>query len=329
MHNDVGIPSVSIIIPFYYTRAKYLDECIRYCLSLDYPNYEIIVVSNSPVNADYPDVKVVITEKISQGEKNDVGIAMSSGEICAFIGDDVFPRKDWLKNAVKYFKDPEVGAVGGPGVTPENDTLLQKASGVVYSSTFGGGHARFRYIAKKSRYTDDLHATNLLVRKSLLNEVGGFNVRFRSGEDTLLCLKINKKGKKILYAPDVVVYHHRRPLFIPHMRQAKNCGLHRGYYAKRFPETSLGIRYFIPSLFVVMFITFLTLSILSQIFAKFFLLALIGYFILSLASGLLLSRNLKIALLIPIGILLTHLAYGIGFIQGLMTNDERKLMYVN
>ncbi|MFQ6136538.1 MAG: glycosyltransferase [Candidatus Hydrothermarchaeales archaeon] len=55
-----------------------------------------------------------------------MGIENSAGELLAFIDSDAYPRKDWLKNAVKYFSNPEIAAVGGPGLTPEEDNTLQK-----------------------------------------------------------------------------------------------------------------------------------------------------------------------------------------------------------
>ena len=39
---------------------------------------------------------------------------------------------------MKYLKDPEVSAVGGQGITPENATLMEKASGYVLSSFMVG-----------------------------------------------------------------------------------------------------------------------------------------------------------------------------------------------
>jgi len=41
-----------------------------------------------------------------------------------------------LKNAVKYLVNDEVVAVGGPGITPPKDNLMQKASGYAYAASF-------------------------------------------------------------------------------------------------------------------------------------------------------------------------------------------------
>ena len=57
--------------------------------------------------------------------------------------------------------------------------------------------------------------------------------------------------KKIVYDPDAAVFHHRRELFGPHLKQIRNYAFNRGLFARRFPETSRKIAYFIPSLFVL------------------------------------------------------------------------------
>ncbi|MCK4952533.1 glycosyltransferase [Candidatus Bathyarchaeota archaeon] len=314
-------PKVSVIIPFYKNEA-YLRECVGHCLRLDYPNYEIIVVGNTPLQINSDRVKFVEIKDTSQGCKKDAGISISSGEICAFVDDDAYPRRDWLKNAVKYFIDPQVGAVCGPGVTPDNDNLLQKASGALYSTFLGSGPFHFRYVPTKHQYVKEGPGYNILARRSLLMEIGGIATKLRSGEDTLLSQKIREKNMKILYAPDVVVYHHRRPLILPHLRQVRIYALHRGFFVKRFRDSSTNPFYTLPLLLGIL-VTIGALTVLvTQSFFVFISLFLISVYLLaSFTSGLLISQSVKIALLTSVGIPLTHLTYAYGFFQGLVTQE--------
>ncbi len=242
---------VSIIIPVK-APNKNLENCIHHCLKLNYPDFEIIVLPDYPIKLSFSNLAVVPTGTVGPSEKRDKALTSSKGEILAFLDDDAFPMKEWLSNAVKYFGNKKVAAVGGPAVTPSSDSLLQKASGLVYSSFLGGGSIAYRYIPKSQREVDDYPSCNFLVRKSVMEEVGGFNCKFWPGEDTKLCKEItNDLNMKIVYAPDVLVYHHRRPLFIPHLKQVWSYAAHRGYFIKRFPETSLRLTYFLPSIFVL------------------------------------------------------------------------------
>ena len=50
----------------------------------------------------------------------------AEGKYLAFIDDDAYPRKDWLKNAVKYFDSSrKIGIVGGPNLTPREANFAE------------------------------------------------------------------------------------------------------------------------------------------------------------------------------------------------------------
>lgn len=313
-------PKVSIIIPFY-KNSVYLEECVKHCLDLDYPNYEIIVVSNSPVRLPYEQVKIIITDKLGQVYKKDLGCAHASGEICAFVDDDAYPSKDWIKNAVKYFDEPDVVAAGGPGVTPPNDSLMQKAGGLIYSLPIGGGKFSYRYVARKMDKVDELPGFNLFVRRSFLKEIGGVNVKYRSGEDTILSHKIVRLGKKFKYASDVIVYHHRRPLFVPHLKQVSTYALHRGYFARKYSETSARLSYALPSIFLLGIMVWTVLSMLVQALRLPLIMLIAGYFSFSFVFALLSSKSIKVSSLTSVGVALTHLTYAIYFIKGFFTKE--------
>ena len=52
--------------------------------------------------------------------------------------------------------------------------------------------------------------------------------------DTKLCLDIvYELGKKIVYEPKAVVYHHRRRLFKEHLNQISNYALHRDFFVEK------------------------------------------------------------------------------------------------
>lgn len=311
-------PKISIVIPVKVPN-KNLEECVHHCLQLDYPNFEIIVLPDSPVTLPYSSVVVIPTGPVGPSEKRDKALPSSKGDIIGFLDDDTFPKKHWLKNAIKYFDDCEVAAVGGPAVTPQSDNFLQKASGLVYSSFLGGGRAAYRYTPKVQREVDDYPSCNFLVRKSVMEAVGGFNCKFWPGEDTKLCKEItNDLNLRIIYAPDVVVYHHRRPLFAPHLRQVWSYAVHRGYFVKRFPETSLRLGYFLPSALVLSVSGGLLLVSYVPKLRTLYLVSLALY-----AAAVMMDsfrgKNLQMGFTVSIGIVTTHFSYGIGFLKGLLS----------
>ena len=116
-------PKVSIIIPLQ-KFSDYARESLKHCLSLDYSDFEILLLPDSEVKIDSPKVKVIPTGHIGPSEKRDLALKYATGEILAFIDDDAYPTQTWLKEAVKHFQDEKIAAVGGPAITPPDDSLL-------------------------------------------------------------------------------------------------------------------------------------------------------------------------------------------------------------
>jgi len=309
---------VSIIIPCRDINS-YARESIEHCLSLDYPDFEVLLLPDSELDIDFSQVKVIPTGPISPSEKRDLALNYASGEILAFIDDDAYPTECWLREAVKHFKDNGVAAVGGPAVTAPGDSLGAKASGFVFSSLLGSGPLRFRYIPKGQREVNDYPSCNFVIRKSVFQESGGFSTSFWPGEDTKLCLEItNKLRRKIIYDPEVLVYHHRRSLFWPHLRQVWSYAVHRGYFAKKFPQTSLRVSFLLPSLFCLGLLFGIAASFLDPVLRMIFLSVIAIYLLLALISSLQ-SKDIRIIPLVFSGIISTHITYGIGFMKGVLT----------
>jgi GT2 family glycosyltransferase len=317
----------SIIVPLSKPNS-FIEECIKYCLVQTEQDFEIIILPDEifslPTNLQDKRIKIIPTGKVGPAEKRDIAMKHTLGGILAFLDDDAYPRKDWLKNTKKYFENPSVGAVGGPAVTAPNDSVLQKVSGSFFSSFAGGGNYSYRYIPQKQREVDDYPTVNLLVRKNLMQEIGGFDTFYWPGEDTKLCLDIIKKGKKIIYAPEVLVYHHRRSILVPHLRQIWNYAIHRGQFVKRLPETSFRLSYFLPSLFILGLFLGPILSVLIPILNTLYLSAVIIYLIFIFASSIVesvMEKKLPLLFLLIPTIFISHLTYGVGFILGLIKKE--------
>jgi len=314
---------VSIIIPCREI-DDYTKECINHCRKLRYDNYEVIVLPDNYDDSTQTIKKVTIipTGNATPGRKRNVGIKYAKGEICAFIDSDARPEKNWLKNALPYLSDPEVVAVGGPGLTPPEDSLMQKASGYILSSFMMGGLSNRCRKSGKARESDDIHSCNFIARKSIVEKVG-WNEKYWPGEDTLMCLEIKNLGKRIIDAPDVIVYHHRKPLFREHLKQISRFGLHRGFFAKKYPKNSLKLTYFIPSFLVLFLVLGGIISYFYSTFRILFFGILLVYLALTFINAAL-SRDIKLFFPVWVGTILTHLTYGIYFLVGLTKRELKR-----
>ncbi len=318
-------PLVSVVIACPKT-SWMLDECLDALRGQSYANWEAIVLPDAAEGgrtADAGRVRFLPTGKVRPAEKRNLGIRAAKGEIVAFIDDDAYPEAHWLEYAVKYFGDPGIGAVGGPGVTPPGDVRLARLGGRVYESRLVSGTYSYRYRAGGVRMdVDDYPSCNLLVRKDVLDRIGGYRTDFWPGEDTLLCKDIvDRSWKRIVYDPWVIVYHHRRPLFRPHLRQLGRYGFHRGYFCKRFPSNSRRLSYFIPTLFDAYLAGFALLAGLAALgFVPRLAVDVCGAplaLYLALVAAASFSLHPVDDLLTALGIVLSHVWYGLQFLRGL------------
>ncbi|MCL2104628.1 MAG: glycosyltransferase [Kiritimatiellaeota bacterium] len=265
------------------------------------------------------ELSILPTGKVRPAEKRNIGIRAARGEVVAFLDDDAYPVPNWLEHAVKYFSLPDVGGVGGPGVTPPGDPFMAQAGGRVYANLFVSGNYRYRYVGDRVRpNVDDYPSCNLFVRTDLLRAIGGYRTDFWPGEDTILCADVVLRQKKrIVYDPWAIVYHHRRPLFLPHLRQVGRYALHRGHFAKRFPETSFRLSYLIPTLFVLGIVLGAPLAFLHPWLGGAYLGALACYALVTLISSF--SLSVPMWLVTWLGVMATHLVYGTRFLIGLLS----------
>lgn len=316
-------PLVTIIIPLYVTCERFFSDLVKF-ERLDYSRYEILVICDKKVRLPKESrAKLIVTGLKQSGpaEKRDIGLKYAKGSICGFIDDDAYPDPKWIKIAIQHFvRNKDIIAVGGPGVTPPDDSRMAKLGGLVYQSGYTSGKLQMRFIpmGERTREVDDWPAYNFFARTNIMKKVGGWGSTFYGGEDTYICMKMLNYGRMI-YDPKVIVYHHRRPLFYQHLKQIFNVGVHRGYFFKRYPETSRQLLYLLPTTLTLGFWVLFILSLFNVIALALFLF-FFGIFFGIALSSVLDKEDILGTLVASFGIVTTHMAYGIGFIKGLFTN---------
>ena len=325
------MPKFSVIIPVRQIN-DFLRENISHLKKLDYKDFEVLIVTDEKESFDFGRdnrFKIVASRgNPAPGVKRNVGAKKARGEILVFLDDDAYPKKDWLLQADRLFRDKEIYAIGAPAVTPPNAKFLEKMGGRVLESWLASGNTIYRHIPVKERLIDDYPTVNLFVRKKIFDEAHGFYTEFWPGEDTKFCLDIVKKmGRKFLYSPKPLVYHHRRNLFLPHLKQISRYGKHRGQFARIFPETSRMPLYFVPSLFLLGLILGAFISCFFPFLWKFYLDALLVYFVLLTFESTKVfekEKSFKASFYFILGVFLTHLVYGYNFMVGLAARPKLK-----
>lgn len=328
---------VSIIIPLKKIN-DYIKEETKYLLEQTYKNFEVVILPDSfseeEIDLDiFRDkrIKIIETGAIPPALKRAKGVENSNGEILAFLDDDTYPEKDWLKNSLRAMETKNINALGGPAITSPKDNFSKQISGLIYGSALMSGKHKARYIPDKVQYVNDYPSCNFIITKELYKRVGGFDGEYWPGEDTILCNNIMKVNEKILYTPEALVYHHRRDLLFGHFKQLKGYAWHRGYFVKKFGGNSFELSYFIPSIFLLWTI-FLPIALalklptlindlipaLSQTAITVLLIAPHILYFICLIGSWISSFSLIKGFCKIVGIFLSHCVYGFFFIKGFL-----------
>lgn len=214
-------PRVSIVIPLY-NKAEFTEKCL-YALAANTgedPDYEVVLIDNACSDwtqylllAFEGDVEIVRNEEnIGFARANNQGAALARGEYVLFLNNDTEPCAGWLEAMVQLADgDPRIGVVGAKLLYPQTDTVqhagLEMVNGEPQHVFRGAAASDPRVCA--TRDLDMVTGACMLVRRSLFEELGGFDVAYRNGvEDVDLCLQARARGYRVVYCADAVVRHH-------------------------------------------------------------------------------------------------------------------------
>ena len=291
------------------------------------PNIEPSIALNSIKVVDYPHdrIEVIIEKGRNPPAQRNRGIKKAKGEIIAFVDDDCDIKSNWLLRATGYFKDDAVGIVGGPNLTPENDSLFAHCVGYALSSYFGTAKMSYRYRYNprgKARICSEesIILCNMLCKKEVFDNGIYFNEALFPNEENEFILRVNKLGYKAIYAPDVQVYHPRKKDFAGFAKQLMNYGYGRGRQIRIQPD-SFKPTHILPSLFTFALLALpisfiLNLPVLNQLLISCFFV----YLCIAVSIGAITAvkkKDPRIAFILPFIFIVLHISYGLGFIKGI------------
>ncbi len=260
---------VSIVIPTKNSSST-LEKCLSSIKNIDYSKdkIEVIIVDgystdNTVEIAKRYGCKIIFEDKQVISYARDIGFRHAKGDFIAFTDADCVVDKKWIKELMKHFNE-NVAAVGGPNITPEDDTEFAKRVGIVLSFLSKAG-ARYGLIGGEVREVHHNPTCNVMYRKRVLEEVGGFNCKLITVDDEELDYRIRKKGYKIMYTPYAIVYHYRKPTWKKFIKMAYTYGLGRMQAIKLHKDMGRWF-HFLPSLVILIISVLLLLSFINNIF---------------------------------------------------------------
>ncbi|MFZ3383347.1 MAG: glycosyltransferase family 2 protein [Candidatus Methanoperedens sp.] len=254
---------ISIIIPTK-DNIKKLKPCVESILNKSsYQNFEIIIIdtgSKEPESLAYNN-KISINTKIkiinynkqfNYSAVNNLGEKYATGEILLFLNDDTeVITSDWLEEMAGWIQQDEIGVVGAKLLKPDN--TIQHA-GVILGMQGFAGHpfagAKDNFngpFGSTEWYRDYLAVTGacMMIRKKVFEEAGGFSESFiLMGSDVELCLRIGKKGYRIVCTPFAKLVHHEastRNKYIPPQDFILSYEYYEHFLKKRDPYYNINL----------------------------------------------------------------------------------------
>jgi len=212
-------PKVSVIVASYNNQDT-IAECLKSVLALDYPAGYVEVIVMDGVSKDET-VKIaqqfpvkVISIRLNAPAAYNYAQKIASHPILGFIDSDAKVESDWLKKLVPHLDEPQVAGVSGSIETWNQDNPWARSIGYELKN-------RYRRLGK---YTGRIATMNLLLKKSVVEEVGGWDEKLPSQYDTDFGFRMASKGYKIAYEPSAVCYHYNRPTLKAYYRQQLQYG---------------------------------------------------------------------------------------------------------
>jgi O-antigen biosynthesis protein len=215
-------PKVSVVVCVY-NGERTIDACLASLKKLSYPNYEVIVVNDGSTDGTqqiaetYDYIRLVNQENKGLSEARNVGIRTSKGEIIAFTDADCMADPDWLTYLAARFRSSDFGAVGGPNLSPADDSLIASCVAVSPGAP--------THVLLDDEVAEHIPGCNMAFRREALEAINGFDPIFRAaGDDVDVCWRLQNKGYKIGFSPAAVVWHFRRNTIRDYLKQQRGYG---------------------------------------------------------------------------------------------------------
>ncbi len=212
-------PLVSLII---HARncAHLPEDCVNFIFKkTTYPRYEVIVVDNGSTqqkslsrleHLQARGVRVLRDEgQFNFSTLNNVAAKRANGEFLCLMNSDIkIITPDWLEEMVSQGARPGVGAVGArlwyPNGTLEHAGIVIGVGGLTDYPHRGlpHGHAGYFGRAVLQQSWSAVTAACLLVRKSLFEQLGGFDETLPMAfNDVDFCLRLQSAGYRNVWTP--------------------------------------------------------------------------------------------------------------------------------
>ena len=337
----VRVPLVTVVLPIR-NEGHYVTAGLQRILDQDYPpdRMEIIVADGMSTDGTREAVAALQRTDSRIQMVDNPGRIVSTGLNAALLraNGDIIVRVDghcevgrsYVSRAVAHLRDPTVAAVGGPLKTV-GETPLARAIAAAMSSRFGVGNSMFRVGSSVPQFVDTV-AFPAYPRRAI-DLAGSFDEELVRNQDDEYSYRLRALGFRILLAPDLqAVYYSRSAL-----RSLWSQYFQYGYWKVRVMQKHPGQmrpRQFVPPLFVAAVLTSVAIALTVPSGKLALAAVVVPYLVANVAASVLVARApgtgnregvrfWRLLAILPPTFAVLHLAYGAGFLLGLVKFSSR------
>jgi cellulose synthase/poly-beta-1,6-N-acetylglucosamine synthase-like glycosyltransferase len=232
-----------------------MKECLQALFNQDYPkdSYEVIVIDARSTDATVEIAKNtparVFSEPLNAAAAYNYVMKVVRFDVLGFVDADAKVESSWLKKLVPHLAEAKVAGVSGSIETWNTQNAWARSVGYEIKNRY----------SRIGKYTGRIATMNLLLKKRVVEEVGGWDEDLPSQYDTDFGYRMSKLGYRIAYEPNAKCYHFNRETVRAYWRQQKQYGKNtlklyfkHGHLAKGDEITDLGMN-IQPALYLAMF----------------------------------------------------------------------------
>lgn len=298
-------PTVTVIVVARNEERK-IEACIASLAAQDYPDFKTILVDDGSSDATVaiarqvmPDIRIISSPTRSIARNRDIGWRASDSEFVAYLDADCIAPRDWLTSLMQAVQNSGAAAAGGGNCPPDEESPHFSALGLMLDTYVGSRGSVSGRAPRKGGFVQHLAGFNVMFRREALELADGYDLCFaRMGEDEDLSRRLGDLGLRLWVSPHATVVHRPRADLASWARNMRGYGRGRTWLIRRHPN-AMSPLFLLPPL-TIMFLPFYLA--MMAIYA--------GWVALKGGRPLLWPRLFALYAA-------THLAYGLGQIEGL------------
>jgi succinoglycan biosynthesis protein ExoA len=321
---------ITVVVPAL-NEEHFIGPCLDSILGQDEANLHVLVVDGgssdgtSQVVQEYaardPRVELLRSPGKTIAGSLNAGLQAAKGRWLVRVDAHSRIPQGYVSALVRHLRTGNWGGVGGrkDGVAA---SPTGRAIGAALSSRFGVGNSVYHY-GTKVDVVD--HVPFGAYSTSLLRRLGGWDERLQANEDFELDYRLRRQGHRLLFDPDLAIAWQNRQSLGELFRQYRRYGRGKAGVAVLHPR-SLRPRHLAAPALVASWVLAAALAVR---WPRLTLLAVVPYVGASLFASAIAARRVRgwpARRMLPAAFLCMHVAWGIGFWEGVVAEIRGRLL---